>query len=1308
MKIQFKKAVSFILSAVMTVSTLTSIVSSAEVGYETDESTVAAEQQQTAGNGMFGSLNYNAPNVASDEPNEAENPDFIIYKVEHDRYMSSVVVNYHAKEDCTLFVGIYNDEGTQLYSSVTSELSADGDGYAELTILDVLPEHYLVKAFLVGKMLQEPLSKPAYYNKETQAMQNILSANTEDFEEDNVVNLDGDKNNNFFVLQDEVKEIKAPDINVEQGEDGRFTFKKCDEISALKKGDKAVVYAENDIVAFVVEKAEVSGDNIIITPVADADVSEIFKFIKIDTTEVEEIEQKSAPESNDQAEPKKAPDAFEPVYLDSPTCLDGTKTFTKRMEIEYKFIGHEFDIPNEKVDAEVGFYAKLIIKTEIEFYYSVWDLYYSYTGSADASVIIEGEGEVDYDIKAINPRTHSAFSDADFPVVGNKIVGIYIQPKVFLFAKGDIDVSYTREYVLSGAKNEEKKFTPKEPCIDNMNISAELGIRVEVEIKLVLLSYKILTVTPYAELKAVVETSGINLKPDYVEPNYIKHKCSACVAMDIYLDIGVSIGIKENKWQYTPLELGWKLGSFHWSSKTGFGKGECPNKYHKIKIKVVSYKTGKPLEAMVYNLNDNENDFELTDSKGELEVFVKDEKLNDDTYCIRAKDFDGDEGICFVGGQWSETADHVQSFRLAIYKEKEETENKDKEKESDEESDLDEPDDDWVASGRLPYGIDDEESEEYTGPYTYYYVNKEGECYFWGDGALQLPNFSKYGAKKAIVVDPKMNLGKIKYSGETVVDSYSDPGSWESIDLSVMNITRIPDGAFDNMTNLKEIILPETVKEIGNRAFQNDINLKNIVIPDGVTSISRNAFAGSGLTSFTCPKNLEMIEGWVFDDCFELKEINFNNGLKHIGAGAFQCSGIQSVNIPSSVTEIGEAAFAECKNLKTIILNNDFKIVKADYVTSDYKPEVLADSERLGCIFSSGVKKVIINEGVTGIYPYLFEITSVIEELKLPDSLTYIGDHAFFSTHIKDLKIPKNVSYIGNYAFNSCLIENLELPASVSYLGEGAFGAAHNLKSITINNSKCAYSEKRPPIPKFYSGSEDRNEPIIVYGHEVPDTEKYSAEKLAELTGNTFVSLDKPEETPSVTTTVSNTSTTTTTTTTTTTVTTVVTTVVAADTECVFIAIRDAATAVAESYELLDVNNVAYFDQQTADSDGKVSFSYIPDEKEEWTFIFVGEAVNDVVTRTVGTLDGLKKTRYYEDEPIVSGDANGDGEVDMSDIVLIMQALANPNKYGVDGTEPSHLTNKGSVFADADENGLTVNDALRIQLYLLNKISSLD
>ena len=73
------------------------------------------------------------------------------------------------------------------------------------------------------------------------------------------------------------------------------------------------------------------------------------------------------------------------------------------------------------------------------------------------------------------------------------------------------------------------------------------------------------------------------------------------------------------------------------------------------------------------------------------------------------------------------------------------------------------------------------------------------------------------------------------------------------------------------------------------------------------------------------------------------------------------------------------------------------------------------------------------------------------------------------------------------------------------------------------------------------------------------------------------------------------------------------------------------------------------------------------------------------------------------------GDSNCDGAVDMADAVLIMQALANPNKYGVNGSSPSCMTAEGKLNADVDQNspGITTGDALIIQKYLLGLVEKL-
>lgn len=78
------------------------------------------------------------------------------------------------------------------------------------------------------------------------------------------------------------------------------------------------------------------------------------------------------------------------------------------------------------------------------------------------------------------------------------------------------------------------------------------------------------------------------------------------------------------------------------------------------------------------------------------------------------------------------------------------------------------------------------------------------------------------------------------------------------------------------------------------------------------------------------------------------------------------------------------------------------------------------------------------------------------------------------------------------------------------------------------------------------------------------------------------------------------------------------------------------------------------------------------------------------------------------DDHILYGDANCDKEVNIGDAVLIMQAQSNPNRYGLYGSDKGHITEQGIINGDVIGNdGITNNDALSIQKYLLKLIPSL-
>lgn len=88
-------------------------------------------------------------------------------------------------------------------------------------------------------------------------------------------------------------------------------------------------------------------------------------------------------------------------------------------------------------------------------------------------------------------------------------------------------------------------------------------------------------------------------------------------------------------------------------------------------------------------------------------------------------------------------------------------------------------------------------------------------------------------------------------------------------------------------------------------------------------------------------------------------------------------------------------------------------------------------------------------------------------------------------------------------------------------------------------------------------------------------------------------------------------------------------------------------------------------------------------------------------TTTTSTVPDPEKTIY--------GDADCDGKVFLNDAVLIMQAIGNPDAYGVNGSDETHITQQGKINGDVYNTGddLTNLDALAIQKYLIGIIPEL-
>ena len=298
------------------------------------------------------------------------------------------------------------------------------------------------------------------------------------------------------------------------------------------------------------------------------------------------------------------------------------------------------------------------------------------------------------------------------------------------------------------------------------------------------------------------------------------------------------------------------------------------------------------------------------------------------------------------------------------------------------------------------------------------------------------------------------------------------------------NVTSIGQSAFSDCTGLASVTIGSNVTSIGDYAFSYCTGLTSVTVPDSVTSIGGSAFSGcTGLTSVEIPNSVTSIGDEAFSGCTGLTSVTIGNSVTSIGGSAFyNCTGLTSVTIGNSVTSIGDRAFYNCTGLTEIIYN-----AKA---AADLKWDSSSVFYNAGT--SAVDLRVVIGDGVEKIPAYLFVFCKGLTNIVIPDSVTRIGDDAFFACHniekvhitdiavwcgivfgnytsnplhytknlyvndvlVTNLTIPSSVTSIGDYAFAGCKgLTSVEIPDSVTSIGRGTFSGCTGLTSVEIPDS---------------------------------------------------------------------------------------------------------------------------------------------------------------------------------------------------------------------------------------------------------------
>lgn len=168
------------------------------------------------------------------------------------------------------------------------------------------------------------------------------------------------------------------------------------------------------------------------------------------------------------------------------------------------------------------------------------------------------------------------------------------------------------------------------------------------------------------------------------------------------------------------------------------------------------------------------------------------------------------------------------------------------------------------------------------------------------------------------------------YQGKPVTSILADAFNGCQVHEAVITdgIISIGKGAFKGCQNLKQIILPATLRIIDDNAFAECCNLTTVALPSKLEQIGRNAFAGTAIRQLTLPEGLLWLGEGAYMNCQKLSSVQLPEIMSELPASVFKgCSELKKMTLPDKVQTIGKETFAECSSLIDMIIPESVSVV---------------------------------------------------------------------------------------------------------------------------------------------------------------------------------------------------------------------------------------------------------------------------------------------------------------------------------------------------------------------------------------------
>ena len=352
-------------------------------------------------------------------------------------------------------------------------------------------------------------------------------------------------------------------------------------------------------------------------------------------------------------------------------------------------------------------------------------------------------------------------------------------------------------------------------------------------------------------------------------------------------------------------------------------------------------------------------------------------------------------------------------------------------------------------------------------------------------------------------------------------------------------VTEIGNSAFRN-ADLEKIILPKSLKKLGSQSFCENGKIKDIYIPASIEEIGDRMFENCYLQTITVDNENPVFDSR--DNCNAIIETATNTLLRASNAttvipasvtglanGAFANLEIKSIDIPQAVTNFGVDLFSYSKTSifhvhypePIEIPENAFNIIQNGQVANIIRENarlIVPDGTKAKYaaatgwkVFGMGSYKIIEESEYNASRQYTVTVTKagtlkttlpqdkkdIVEELtvkgpingrdlqclkdmcgqygvltsiNLSDATIVEGEGttanvlpegAFQTTMaLQHIVLPKNLTAIGSFAFQDSGIEELVLPATVKELGRDIFYYARNLKALSVEKGNTLFDSR--------------------------------------------------------------------------------------------------------------------------------------------------------------------------------------------------------------------------------------------------------